>query len=162
MSQNDLSSLEVLDDMGYPSLDLIVDRNWGKAIAPDFPDVDQIISFCEVAKIAHLEGIDAVSINGNEVDRRELLPPDPSQVSKFLMEQSYATVVLAAEKKLFLYKDASDRFVVYFGELDLVKSVYRPSGHEADEIFYRWVLDAKLNPVETSSLMDKFDKYRSS
>ena len=160
MIRIDSSYFGFLEDGGCLSVQLIRARGWAHSIFPDFPDEGKIGSFCEALESAGINRIVAISVNGNEVDRSEVLSITPAAVLGFLTEQSYAEVFLSGDDRLFLFKDASDRFFICFGDHELVRSACGNSAEESDRVFIEWVRDGGFNASETDALMKVFEKFR--
>lgn len=80
---------------------------------------------------------------------------------RFLVEQSYASVILAIENRLYMYKDHGDRFCIFFGNEDTVKHGLGITDAASDDNFLEWMNDAGLNEQETRSLVGIYHTYQS-
>jgi hypothetical protein len=148
----------LLDADGQPSIEVISARRWSSSIFPDFPSDELIRSFCKRGE--HVNAT-ATALNGPETIAVETLEPSESALTSFLSEYSYATVILGASSNLFLFKDATNRFSVVFGDPRLVKEVEREASSDPDTHFRRWLDSADFNADERRYLESKLAVYGS-
>lgn len=164
MIENDISHVDRVTDVlgldGLPSVASIKIRGWRTRITPDFPSSVHVEWICEMATAARTSTILAVSINGNEVDRVEVVPIDANKVMHFLVDQSYASVVLAIRNQLYMYKDSSDRFCIFFGDEDVIRDGFGLTDDASDQYFLEWVDDAGLDEAEARYLIGVYETYR--
>jgi hypothetical protein len=146
----------LLDSEGQPSVDVISERRWSSAIFPDFPSDDLVRSCCTQGEL-----VKAFAINGPDVISVETLESNELALTAFLSEFSYAAVVLEASSEFFLFKDATNRFSVVFGDPRLVKKVEKEASTDPNTDFRRWLDSADFNTPERQYLESKLAVYGS-